>query len=207
MSAWEDIADSPEEAENLRIRAALMRAIRSRVAEIGWSQTAAAHKLGLTQPRLSDLYRGKISSSPSTHWSTSPPNSASTSASKSMRTSNCPPDSLLFAGAPNTTLTFVEHELAQRVSRGDAGAVAVSDNPGKHRRQRRGRRSPCPVPDINHCEVVVPDRLVCASFHSLQAAKHHPRAAGVRTRISITCSDDDSVAAAMRPATVNRIDG
>jgi len=61
MSVWEDIADSPEEAENLRLRAALMRAIRSRVTEIGWSQTAAAHNLGLTQPRLSDLYRGKIS--------------------------------------------------------------------------------------------------------------------------------------------------
>lgn len=61
MSVWEDIADSPEEAENLRIRAALMRAIRNRVTEIGWSQTAAAQNLGLTQPRLSDLYRGKIS--------------------------------------------------------------------------------------------------------------------------------------------------
>ncbi len=61
MSVWEDIADSPEEAENLRVRAALMRAIRSRVTEIGWSQTTAAHNLGLTQPRLSDLYRGNIS--------------------------------------------------------------------------------------------------------------------------------------------------
>jgi len=61
MSVWEDIADSPEEAENLRVRAALMRAIRNRVTEIGWSQTTAAHNLGLTQPRLSDLYRGKIS--------------------------------------------------------------------------------------------------------------------------------------------------
>lgn len=61
MSVWEDIADSPEEAENLRVRAALMRAIRSRVTEIGWSQTTAAQNLGLTQPRLSDLYRGKIS--------------------------------------------------------------------------------------------------------------------------------------------------
>jgi predicted XRE-type DNA-binding protein len=60
-SVWDDIADSPEEAENLRIRAALIRAIRSRVDEIGWSQTAAAHNLGLTQPRLSDLCRGKIS--------------------------------------------------------------------------------------------------------------------------------------------------
>jgi predicted XRE-type DNA-binding protein len=61
MSIWDDIADSREEAENLKIRAALIRAIRSRITEIGWSQSAAAHNLGLTQPRLSDLYRGKIS--------------------------------------------------------------------------------------------------------------------------------------------------
>ena len=61
MSVWDDIADSREEAENLEVRAALIRAIRSRVNEIGWSQTVAAQNLGITQPRLSDLYRGKIS--------------------------------------------------------------------------------------------------------------------------------------------------
>jgi predicted XRE-type DNA-binding protein len=61
MSVWDDIADSREEAENLKVRAALIRAIRDRVSEIGWSQTTAAENLGLTQPRLSDLYRGKIS--------------------------------------------------------------------------------------------------------------------------------------------------
>jgi predicted XRE-type DNA-binding protein len=61
MSVWDDIADSPEEAENLKVRAALIRAIRTRVNEIGWSQSAAAENLGLTQPRLSDLSRGKIS--------------------------------------------------------------------------------------------------------------------------------------------------
>lgn len=61
MSVWDDIANTPEEAENLRVRAALIRAIRGRVDEMGWSQTAAARSLGLTQPRLSDLYRGKVS--------------------------------------------------------------------------------------------------------------------------------------------------
>ena len=61
MSVWDDIADSPEEAENLKVRAALIRAIRARVNEIGWSQTTAAQNLGLTQPRLSDLSRGMIS--------------------------------------------------------------------------------------------------------------------------------------------------
>ena len=61
MSVWDDIADDATEAENLKLRAALIRAIRTRVDEIGWSQTAAAQNLGITQPRLSDLYRGKIS--------------------------------------------------------------------------------------------------------------------------------------------------
>lgn len=61
MGVWDDIADSREEAENLRVRAALMRAIRSRILDNGWTQTAAAEHLGLTQPRVSDLFRGKIS--------------------------------------------------------------------------------------------------------------------------------------------------
>ncbi len=61
MSVWDDIADSPEEAENLKVRAALIRAIRDRIDGVGWSQSTAAQNLGLTQPRVSDLYRGKIS--------------------------------------------------------------------------------------------------------------------------------------------------
>jgi predicted XRE-type DNA-binding protein len=61
MSVWDDIADSREEAENLKLRAALIRAIRDRIDEAGWSQSIAAQNLGLTQPRVSDLYRGKIS--------------------------------------------------------------------------------------------------------------------------------------------------
>lgn len=61
MSVWDDIADSREEAENLKLRAALIRAIRDRIEVAGWSQSIAAQNLGLTQPRVSDLYRGKIS--------------------------------------------------------------------------------------------------------------------------------------------------
>ena len=36
MSVWDDIADDATEAENLKLRAALIRAIRSRVDENGW---------------------------------------------------------------------------------------------------------------------------------------------------------------------------
>jgi predicted XRE-type DNA-binding protein len=61
VSVWDDIADSPQEAENLKLRAALIRAIRDRIDGAGWSQSTAAQNLGLTQPRVSDLYRGKIS--------------------------------------------------------------------------------------------------------------------------------------------------
>jgi predicted XRE-type DNA-binding protein len=38
----------------------LVSAIRNKVNEIGCSQTVAAQNLGLTQPWLSDLYRGNI---------------------------------------------------------------------------------------------------------------------------------------------------
>jgi predicted XRE-type DNA-binding protein len=61
MSVWDDIADSHEEAENLKLRAALMRAFRDRIDGVGRSQSIAAQNLGLTQPRVSYLYRGKIS--------------------------------------------------------------------------------------------------------------------------------------------------
>ncbi len=60
-SAWEAISDDPGGAYNRRLRADLMTAIRGQIDRFGWSQTTAAHHLGVTQPRLSDLYRGKLS--------------------------------------------------------------------------------------------------------------------------------------------------
>lgn len=60
-SVWDAIADTPEEAANLRARADLILAIEAKLDEFGWSQTTAAANLGLTQPRVSDLVRGKIS--------------------------------------------------------------------------------------------------------------------------------------------------
>ncbi len=61
MSVWDDIADTTEEAENLKVRAQFMRAIRAQIEKFGWSQSVAATNLGLTQPRVSSLFRGKIS--------------------------------------------------------------------------------------------------------------------------------------------------
>lgn len=57
---WDVVADTEEEAENLRVRSDLMDAIIARIDEIGWTQQKAAERLKVTQPRVSDLYRGKI---------------------------------------------------------------------------------------------------------------------------------------------------
>lgn len=59
-SVWDALADTPEEAENLRVRSYLMRAITAKLDEFGWSQAVAASNLGSTQPRISDLVNGKI---------------------------------------------------------------------------------------------------------------------------------------------------
>lgn len=48
------------EAQNLLLRADLMIAIGRYVRKSGLSQTEAAKKLGITQPRLSDLFRHRI---------------------------------------------------------------------------------------------------------------------------------------------------
>jgi predicted XRE-type DNA-binding protein len=59
-SVWDAIADTPEDAENLKARAALMHHIRARIEKEGLTQTKAAALFGVTQPRMSDLMRGKI---------------------------------------------------------------------------------------------------------------------------------------------------
>ena len=59
-SVWDAIEDTPAEAENMRLRSALMMALKDHVAREGLSQTRAAKLFGVTQPRISDLMRGKI---------------------------------------------------------------------------------------------------------------------------------------------------
>lgn len=59
-SVWDALADTPEEAENLRLRSALMRQIAAIVAESGWTQAEAAERCGVTQPRMNDLLRGRM---------------------------------------------------------------------------------------------------------------------------------------------------
>ena len=60
-SVWDAIADTPEEAANLRVRAELMEKIAALIAQSGWTQADAAAHCAVTQPRINDLLRGRIS--------------------------------------------------------------------------------------------------------------------------------------------------
>ena len=59
-SVWDAIEDTPEEAENMKLRSALMIALKEHLTRAGLNQTEAAKLFGITQPRVSDLMRGKI---------------------------------------------------------------------------------------------------------------------------------------------------
>ena len=60
-SVWDAIADTPEQAANLRARAELMRKIAAIVKKKRWTQVEAAQRCGVTQPRINDLLRGRVS--------------------------------------------------------------------------------------------------------------------------------------------------
>lgn len=59
-SVWDALVDSPEEAENLRLRSQLMRVLTKTVKSWDLPQKDAARQLHVTQPRLSELLNGKI---------------------------------------------------------------------------------------------------------------------------------------------------
>ncbi|MBT9502208.1 MAG: XRE family transcriptional regulator [Burkholderiaceae bacterium] len=60
-SVWDALADTPLEAANLRVRADLMNQIAALIGVRGWTQAEAAGHCGVTQPRINDLLRGRIS--------------------------------------------------------------------------------------------------------------------------------------------------
>jgi predicted XRE-type DNA-binding protein len=57
---FDALADTPEEAANLKARADLLTAIRDRVQRWAVTEGEAAGRLGITRPRLNDLTRGKL---------------------------------------------------------------------------------------------------------------------------------------------------
>ena len=59
-SVWDAIEDKPEEAENMKLRSVLMTELKNYLIRENLNQSEAATLLGVTQPRVSDLMRGKI---------------------------------------------------------------------------------------------------------------------------------------------------
>ena len=59
-SVWDAIEDTPAEVENMKLRSELMMALKKHITRTGMSQAQAAKLFGVTQPRVSDLMRGKI---------------------------------------------------------------------------------------------------------------------------------------------------
>jgi len=59
-NVFTDLGFEPEEALNLKLRSDLMIEISKLIEERRLTQTAAAEILQVTQPRISDLVRGKI---------------------------------------------------------------------------------------------------------------------------------------------------
>ena len=59
-SVWDAIEDTPGQAENMRLRSSLMMALKNHILREGLSQGQAARLFNITQPRVSDLMRGKI---------------------------------------------------------------------------------------------------------------------------------------------------
>jgi predicted XRE-type DNA-binding protein len=60
-SVWDAISDTPEEAANLHARAELMRKISALLSDQNMTQVETAKRCGVTQPRVNDLLRGRIS--------------------------------------------------------------------------------------------------------------------------------------------------
>lgn len=58
-SVW-DAIESTSDAENMKLRAKLMRAIVNHIERQQLSQAAAAKLMCVTQPRISDLVRGRV---------------------------------------------------------------------------------------------------------------------------------------------------
>jgi predicted XRE-type DNA-binding protein len=59
-SVWDAIEDTPQQAASMRARSELMTNLTKIIGDRGMTQSDAAALFGVTQPRISDLMRGKI---------------------------------------------------------------------------------------------------------------------------------------------------
>lgn len=60
VSVWDAIEDSAAEAASMKLRAELANEIIERMRERKFTQAKAAQLIGVTQPRISDLMRGRL---------------------------------------------------------------------------------------------------------------------------------------------------
>src|SRR5450432_1513848 len=75
-SVWDAIADTPEQAANLRARAELLQKIGARLKKHDWTQAQAASRCGVTQPRINDLLALFLSEAPASRAEFSGPSRA-----------------------------------------------------------------------------------------------------------------------------------
>ena len=59
-SVWDAIEDTPQNAASMKARSSLMMELSAVIRSSGMTQSDAAALFGVTQPRVSDLMRGKI---------------------------------------------------------------------------------------------------------------------------------------------------
>ena len=60
QSVWDAIEDTPQQAASMRARSELVIELTELIKQRGMTQSDAAKLFGVTQPRISDLMRGKI---------------------------------------------------------------------------------------------------------------------------------------------------
>ncbi len=59
-SVWDAIEDTPQAAASMKARSTLLMELANVIEKRGLTQSEAAEMFGVTQPRISDLMRGKI---------------------------------------------------------------------------------------------------------------------------------------------------
>ena len=59
-SVWDAIEDTPQAAASMKARSTLLMELANVIQKRSMSQSEAAEFFGVTQPRISDLVRGKI---------------------------------------------------------------------------------------------------------------------------------------------------
>jgi predicted XRE-type DNA-binding protein len=60
-SVWSALIDDPIEARRMERKSVLLMKVQERLKTKKWTQVEAARHLGVQQPRISDLQKGKIS--------------------------------------------------------------------------------------------------------------------------------------------------